>query len=89
MSFSKIFILCSGLFHKVIVESEDIPQIIIPTQKSVEYGFKFGNFLGYRGTDKRELLTFLKSVSAEKLCRASYDSRDVMEDVRSINITII
>ncbi|XKL65330.1 hypothetical protein PGB90_008750 [Kerria lacca] len=66
-----------GLFNKVIASSGDASSMWGLVNNPVECAINFGNCLGFKGTDKKELLTFFKSLSAKDLLDGIFKNKNL------------
>lgn len=74
LNISNFFI---GLFNKVIASSGDASSMWGLVNNPVECAINFGNCLGFKGTDKKELLTFFKSLSAKDLLDGIFKNKNL------------
>ncbi len=78
----------TGLFEKAILQSGTRTCAWSFTRNPTEMAFKLGNSLGFRGTDKVDLLEFLKNTRIEKITAAIITLMDTMRMVRSTRAQI-
>lgn len=69
------------MFHKAILQSGSCLNPWAFTTTPVDSAFEFGKLLGFEGTDKKDLLTFLLSLKDSELADGAFKYQNELKKV--------